>query len=92
MTQNLFPLGKLVATPGVLDALLEVQEIPTTYVWRHLAGDWGDLDAEDKASNNDALKTGERILSAYNLKNGKRIWIITEADRSSTCILLPEEY
>jgi hypothetical protein len=59
---------------------------------RHHCGDWGDLTEEDKQANEDALVHGDRILSHYKLTDGRRIYIITEADRSSTCILLPEEY
>ncbi len=59
---------------------------------RHHCGDWGDLCAEDKQTNDDALQYGERILSAYVVGGGDRIYIITEGNRSSTCILLPEEY
>jgi hypothetical protein len=58
---------------------------------RHVRGDWGDLDLADKAANETALKHGGRILSAYDTQGG-RLWIITEADRSVTTILLPEEY
>jgi hypothetical protein len=57
-----------------------------------MIGDWGEVCAEDKRANDAALKLGERLLSAYTLSAGVKVWIITEADRSSTCILLPEEY
>jgi len=60
-------------------------------VQRHMSGDWGDLSAEDKAENELSLREGFRILSAYELE-GQRYWIITEADRSVTTILLPQEY
>ena len=59
---------------------------------RHAAGDWGDLAEEDRRTNDIAIAEGTRLLSAYRLDTGTKIWIITEADRSSTCILLPEEY
>jgi hypothetical protein len=59
---------------------------------RHARGDWGDVDAHDKRANDAAVKQGTRIVSAYVLDDGTRVWIITEADRSSTTILLPEEY
>ena len=64
---------------------------------RHITGDWGDLDDEDKRLNDEALKDGSRLLSAYTLKSGARIWVITEAvsddgKRASTCVLLPENY
>ena len=62
------------------------------YVRRHALGDWGNVDAEDWSANEEALKAGARLLSAYDLGEGRRLWIITEADRSSTTVLLPEEY
>ncbi len=84
-----FALGRIVATPGAL-ALLDAGEVGEL-LGRHASGDWGDLDAHDRRENGRALKTGARIFSAYETSAG-RVWIITEADRSSTCILLPEEY
>jgi hypothetical protein len=87
-----FTLGKLVATPGALEALATSGENAAKYISRHVAGDFGDIDQEDKRLNDEAIEQGERILSAYVLKTDERIWIITEADRSSTCILLPSEY
>jgi len=87
-----FPLGKVVATPGALDALKESGLSPFDFLSRHLAGDWGIVDNEDKQSNDDALINGERILSAYLTNMGVKIWVITEADRSATTLLLPEEY
>ncbi len=88
----LFPLGRLVATPGALQAFDTSGGSPITYLTRHLHGDWGDLTDDDKQANTDAVATGSRILSVYHLNDGTKIWIITEADRSSTCILLPSEY
>lgn len=88
-----FHFGQLVATPGALAAFNEAKDSLAIYLRRHLAGDWGEVDAEDKATNDRALVEGTRLLSAYTLKDGKtKIWIITEADRSATTILLPEEY
>lgn len=87
-----FALGDLVATPGALQALNQAGQSPRDFLRRHLLCDWGDLSDEDKAANDNALEYGERILSSYVLSTGSKIWIITEADRSSTCILLPEEY
>jgi len=87
-----FALGKLVATPGALEALVEAGQTPMEFVARHIRGDWGDVCDEDKQANEDALLHGERLLSAYHTKAGIKIWVITEADRSSTCVLLPEEY
>ena len=87
-----FDLGTIVATPGALEALAVSGESPSTFLCRHVAGDWGDLDEEDRAENELSVQEGFRILSAYHLRDGTKIWIITEADRSSTTILLPEEY
>ncbi len=87
-----FPLGRLLATPGALEALNESMESFWRYVTRHSNGDWGDVSQADKAENELSLKEGFRLLSAYALKNGQRIWIITEADRSATTILTPKEY
>ncbi|HYM68871.1 MAG TPA: hypothetical protein VEZ44_04685 [bacterium] len=88
----LFPLGRVLATRGALCALQTANAEPLHYLARHVAGDWGDLDAEDRAANEHALCTGERLLSAYQLADGQRLWLITEADRSATTILLPDEY
>lgn len=87
-----FILGQVVATPGALEALEMASQSSTDILNRHVIGDWGDLDAQDKQTNNDALRNGERLLSAYTLASGERIWIITEADRSVTTLLLPSEY
>ena len=88
----LFRLGRLCATAGAIRTLASAAADPIEYVARHLAGDWGDLDPVDSAANDRALQLGERIISAYRLPNGDKIWIITEADRSATTILLPAEY
>ena len=90
--QNRFSLGQTVATPGALAALTESGQAPTEFLQRHLVGDWGDVGGEDRQANEDALLHGERLLSAYYTRSGTKIWIITEADRSSTCLLLPDEY
>lgn len=91
MTSNqpLFPHGRLLATQIIMERFEAPQLIVALN--RHLKGDWGDLDDEDKAANDRALEDGTRLFSSYNLPGGK-IWIITEADRSATTILLPEEY
>ena len=86
-----FNLGQVVATPGAIDALAEVDCLPITLLKRHQCGDWGDLDDEDKAVNNEALGNWDRLFSAYVIQNVK-FWVITEADRSVTTILLPSEY
>lgn len=88
----LFPLGQVVATPGALQELERAGQSPADFLTRHVAGQWGNLDDEDKATNEEALKFGGRILSAYSLSTEVTIWVITEADRSSTCVLLPSEY
>lgn len=85
-------LGQLVATPGAIAAMAKASQDPAQLLARHRGGDWGELDEEDRAANDAAVTGGGRILSAYRLSDGTKIWIITEADRSSTCILLPEEY
>jgi len=87
-----FNLGQVVATPAALVALGANQCGTTEWLNRHMTGDWGEVDAEDRAENDAAVRVGNRILSAYILPDGTKIWIITEADRSSTTILLPEEY
>jgi hypothetical protein len=86
----LFKLGQIVSTPGAKEALSQPGADWMALLMRHSTGDWGDLDAEDKRANDDAVMNGDRILSAYNLSTGARIWIITEADRSATRFLLPE--
>jgi hypothetical protein len=85
------PLGKVVATPGALKLLSEMGKDPFGYIARHAAGDWGDLCAFDRRQNEIALRNGYRVFSSYEMITG-RVWIITEADRSITTILLPEEY
>ncbi len=85
-------LGATHATPGALAALEEACQTSAEFLSRHEAGDWGEVGPEDWAENELSLREGFRILSAYTLKTGVKIWIITEADRSITTILLPEEY
>ena len=79
------------ATPGALKLLLEVGEGLFDYLARHATGDWGELCAFHRRQNERALRVGERVFSSYDTPAGK-VWIITEADRSVTTILLPEEY
>lgn len=88
----LFPLGQCVATPGALEALQQAGQSPSEFLDRHVRGDWGDVCEEDAEANELALKDGSRIFSVYQTQDGTKLWCITEADRSSTCILLPEEY
>lgn len=92
-----FPVGKTLATPGALAALQESGQSPAFFLDRHVQGDWGDLDVADKRVNEEALVSGERLLSAYRTLKGQKLWIITEAvddegKRASTTILRPEEY
>jgi hypothetical protein len=87
-----FPPGLVVATPGVLAALAAAGDDPLAYLVRHVAGDWGEVDAEDWQANEQSLLRELRLLSVYSMSNGTKFWIISEADRSSTCILLPDEY
>ena len=88
----MFPLGHVVATPGALEALLTANASHARLLNSHISGDWGELDAEDKKANKDALAQGLRIFSSYTLPDGVKLWLITEADRSVTTLLLPEEY
>ena len=85
-------LGQVVATPGALEALEHAHVQPFQLLARHQAGDWGEVCVEDKQLNDGALSDGTRVLSAYTLDTGVKIWIITEADRSATTLLLPSEY
>jgi hypothetical protein len=85
------PLGRVVATPGALKFLSEIGEDPFGYIARHAAGDWGELCAFDRRQNEMALREGYRVLSSYPVGR-ERVWVITEADRSITTVLLPEEY
>jgi hypothetical protein len=87
-----FSPGSIVATPGALEAFRASGESPLAFLERHLAGDWGELDEHDTRENELSLQHGWRILSAYTLSTGVKFWIITEADRSVTTFLLPDEY
>ena len=89
---TLFELGQLVATPGANAAMMEAGQDPLELIQRHVTGDWAELDEEDQAENRFSITRDLRILSAYTLSTGVKVWIITEADRSATTILLPEEY
>ncbi len=85
------PLGRVVATPGALEVLSAAGEHPFCYIARHATGDWGDLCEADRRENERSLGHGLRVLSSYRIGD-RKVWIITEADRSVTTILLPEEY
>lgn len=92
-----FMPGQMLATPGAMAVLNSFKVSPSRLLDRHLAGDWGDLSPEDKERNEEALKDGSRLFSAYKLNDDVKVWIITEAVsdigiRSATTILLPDEY
>jgi hypothetical protein len=87
-----FLLGQTCATPGVLEALSDAGQDAAQFLCRHQSGDWGDLTEDDKRENEFSMDKHLRIFSAYHLSDGTKIWIITEADRSITTILLPSEY
>ncbi len=84
------PLGQTVATPSALSVLSQSDIVAA--LRRHAAGDWGEVDAHDRAANDEALMSGERILSVYRSATGTTFWVITEADRSVTTVLLPDDY
>ena len=94
MNANLLPakfrLGHIVATPNALAQL--TNEDILTGIQRHQTGDWGDVGEADRQENELALQQGFRFLSVYHSAEGTKFWVITEADRSSTCVLLPEDY
>jgi hypothetical protein len=85
-------LGQIVATPNALRALTESDETPEEFLARHQSGDWGEVSSEDWEENELSVREGFRVLSSYTLSTGKKLWIITEADRSATTLLLPEDY
>jgi len=89
---SVLELGFVVATPGALRALEAARQSADEFLARHASGDWGELGAADCDENELSLREGFRILSAYTLRTGVKIWIITEADQSATTLLLPEEY
>ena len=88
----LFTLGHLVVTPGALAAIEKSSQQPGDFLTRHVSDDWGEVPPEDSKENEMSLQHGFRLLSAYHTSAGEKLWVITEAGRSSTCILLPEEY
>lgn len=98
MSIKSFSLGALVATPGALEALARNGTSGLEYLQKHARGEWGEVCDEDRAANAAALQSGARLLSAYALRDGTRLWIITDAEidaehnRQATTILLPEEY
>ena len=88
----LFPLGNVYMTIGAREALKEAEQEPFDFLARHQRGDWGIVGKEDAKENDFSVKNGFRILSAYKTNLAEKIWILTESDRSSSTILLPEEY
>jgi len=93
----LFGLGRVVATPGALEALEKAGQSVWAFLSRHAVGDWGIVSPEDVEANNESLKDGSRLLSAYLLTTGEKIWVITEAEddngnRAATTVLRPDEY
>lgn len=91
-TTPLFPLGQIVATPGALAALETAGQDACEFLRRHACGDWGTVSEDDRKENDFSVTRSLRILSAYQLTTSERLWVITEADRSSTTLLLPSEY
>lgn len=89
---RLFSLGQVVATPGALEAMDQYAINAADLIQRHQSGDWGNVPLSDAEENDKSVANGWRILSSYALGNDQNIWIITEADRSVTTLLLPEEY
>ena len=87
-----FTLGKVLATPEARKALAAAGNTPDEFTDRHVSGDWGELAKEEKEENEKALQGGSLLLSEYRFKNRTKIRVVTERDRSSTCIMLPEEY
>ena len=90
--QPRFRLGTVLITPGAILALVEANQSALALLERHAYGDWGNLTTEDWQANERALQQGTRLFSAYTLVTGRRLWIITEWDRSITTLLLPMEY
>ncbi|MDF7824082.1 hypothetical protein P4B35_08665 [Pontiellaceae bacterium B12227] len=91
-SKKLFELGMVVMTPGAASLLVACGIDTCDIIERHQSGDWGELYPDDCRVNDDAVRYGSQILSAYKFEEGQRLWIITEADRSVTTLLLPSEY
>jgi hypothetical protein len=87
-----FALGQTFITPGAEEALMIAGQTGIEFLRRHMSGDFGELADEDTEENEHSLRQGFRVLSAYRTARGQKLWVITEADRSSTTILLPSEY
>ena len=84
------PLGRTVATPAALAAVSPLDIAAA--LRRHASCDWGEVDPDDRAANDDAVRSGERLLSVYLTASGTTFWVLTEADRSATTVLLPDDY
>jgi hypothetical protein len=87
-----FSLGRIVATPAALEALQRAGQNPLDFLARHVSADWGEVCEEDRRENEFALQHGFRLLSVYTTQAGDKLWVISEADRSATTLLLPQEY
>ena len=90
--KKVVPLGQVVSTPGALKALEDYNQSPIEFISRHRKGDWGEVCGDDWKLNDQDLKDGNRLLSAYRTKKSVKLWVITEWDRSATTLLLPSEY
>jgi len=87
-----FDLGLLLITPAAQEVLITHHITPIPLFKRHQCGDWGEVCDEDAQANQEALRTGSRLMSVYRVHDTQNVWVITEADRSSTTLLLPSEY
>ena len=87
-----FTVGWLIITPGALFALVEAQEDPRSFIYRHMKGDWGDVGPAEWAANEYAVRHGERLFSIYHTRHGRRLWVRTEGSRYATTILVPQEH
>jgi hypothetical protein len=87
-----FNLGRTLITPGALHALKDAEVTASSYLQRHASGDWGDVMPEDREDNEDALRNGGRLFSAYRTPLNQAIWVVTDAERSMTTVFRPEEY
>lgn len=88
----LFPLGHVCATPAAMDLMEQLSLSPLEFIVRHVFGDWGQVCQDDREANQAALQNGTRLLSAYEVPGGQRLWVLTEADRSVTTLMCPSDY
>jgi hypothetical protein len=88
----LFPLGRMLATPAALRVLDSAGQSPFEFIARHVRGDWGDCTPEDATENDLSVNHCSRIFSVYHTRDGRKLWVITEADRCATTVLLPSDY